>query len=305
MAAGKSAKDALETLREHTRSCPDHPLGALWAAHRHLSDPVPSVRIAALVLASEALWWLGRFEDARLAAQAAAGADPASAQALWPLATASSCTARAGSRRRASASNRPWRYNATARRHRAWATPDQPRPPPARPGAHPRNALATTVPPRRARAPRSAPRAPGRSVAMSSRQGPRADDRGSCACVPAASQSILGPSAAMAVLGGDKVEPPCGSASQRLASVEVGRLGVRHIPGAGVMRGPRAWHHGGRLTTLAGHHGMLAGACQAPVSGRPLRPCSLGTLSTSVCVGGGWRTIVPRQRTRRARPQGA
>jgi len=38
------------------------PLGALWVAHRHLSDPVPAVRIAALVLASEALWWLGRSE---------------------------------------------------------------------------------------------------------------------------------------------------------------------------------------------------------------------------------------------------
>jgi tetratricopeptide (TPR) repeat protein len=84
----ESAKDALETLREHTRSCPDHPLGALWVAHRHLSDPVPAVRIAALVLASEALWWLGRFEDARLAAQAAAEADPASAQALWRLSVA-------------------------------------------------------------------------------------------------------------------------------------------------------------------------------------------------------------------------
>jgi tetratricopeptide (TPR) repeat protein len=84
----ESAKDALETLREHTRSCPDHPLGALWAAHRHLRDPVPAVRIASLVLASEALWWLGHFEDARRAAQAAADADPASAQALWRLAVA-------------------------------------------------------------------------------------------------------------------------------------------------------------------------------------------------------------------------
>jgi tetratricopeptide (TPR) repeat protein len=84
----ESAKDDLETLREHTRSCPDHPLGALWVAHRHLGDPVPSVRIAALVLASEALWWLGRFEDARLAAHAAADADPASAQALWRLTVA-------------------------------------------------------------------------------------------------------------------------------------------------------------------------------------------------------------------------
>jgi tetratricopeptide (TPR) repeat protein len=84
----ESAQDALETLREHTRSCPDHPLGALWVAHRHLKDPVPAVRIAALVLASEALWWLGHFEDARSAAQAAADADPASAQALWRLAVA-------------------------------------------------------------------------------------------------------------------------------------------------------------------------------------------------------------------------
>jgi tetratricopeptide (TPR) repeat protein len=84
----ESATDALETLREHTRSCPDHPLGALWVAHRHLRDPVPAVRIASLVLASEALWWLGHFEDARRAAQAAADADPASAQALWRLAVA-------------------------------------------------------------------------------------------------------------------------------------------------------------------------------------------------------------------------
>src|SRR5579863_9191042 len=82
------AEDVLATLREHARSCPDHPLGALWAAHRHLRDPVPAVRIASLVLASEALWWLGHFEDARRAAQAAADADPASAQALWRLAVA-------------------------------------------------------------------------------------------------------------------------------------------------------------------------------------------------------------------------
>jgi len=86
--AREPAKDVLETLREHTRSCPGHPLGALWVAHRHLGDPVPAVRIASLVLASEALWWLGYFEDARRAAQAAADADPASAQALWRLAVA-------------------------------------------------------------------------------------------------------------------------------------------------------------------------------------------------------------------------
>jgi tetratricopeptide (TPR) repeat protein len=83
-----STPDALATLREHLRSGPDHPLGALWVAHRHLKDPVPAVRIAALVLASEALWWLGRFEDARLAAQAAADADSESAQARWRLAVA-------------------------------------------------------------------------------------------------------------------------------------------------------------------------------------------------------------------------
>jgi tetratricopeptide (TPR) repeat protein len=86
--AREPATDALETLREHTRSCPDHPLRALWVAHRYLRDPAPAVRIASLVLASEALWWLGHFEDARTAAQAAADADPASAQALWRLAVA-------------------------------------------------------------------------------------------------------------------------------------------------------------------------------------------------------------------------
>jgi tetratricopeptide (TPR) repeat protein len=57
-------------------------------AHRHLKDPAPAVRIASLVLASEALWWLGYFEDARRTAQAAVDADPASAQALWRLAVA-------------------------------------------------------------------------------------------------------------------------------------------------------------------------------------------------------------------------
>jgi tetratricopeptide (TPR) repeat protein len=86
--ARESGQDVLETLREHTRSCPDHPLGALWVAHRHLRDPAPAVRVASLVLASEALWWLGYFEDARRAAQAGADADPASAQALWRLAVA-------------------------------------------------------------------------------------------------------------------------------------------------------------------------------------------------------------------------
>jgi tetratricopeptide (TPR) repeat protein len=84
----ESDRNALDTLQEHARTCPDHPLGALWVAHRLLKDPAPAVRIAALVLASEALWWLGHFEDARSAAQAAVDADPTSAQALWRLAVA-------------------------------------------------------------------------------------------------------------------------------------------------------------------------------------------------------------------------
>jgi tetratricopeptide (TPR) repeat protein len=84
----KSDQDAVATLQEHARTCPDHPLSALWAAHRHLEDQAPAVRIAALILASEALWWLGHFEDARSAAQAAVDADPTSAQALWRLAVA-------------------------------------------------------------------------------------------------------------------------------------------------------------------------------------------------------------------------
>jgi tetratricopeptide (TPR) repeat protein len=86
--AAKSDKGALETLQEHMRSCSEHPLRALWIAHRHLKEPSTSIRVASLVLASEALWWLGYFEDARIAAEAAAEADPKSAQARWRLAVA-------------------------------------------------------------------------------------------------------------------------------------------------------------------------------------------------------------------------
>jgi tetratricopeptide (TPR) repeat protein len=84
----KSAKSALETLEEHVRSCREHPLRALWVAHRHLQDQSPAVRMAALVLASEALWWLGHFHDAEIAAQAALDTDPDSDQARWRLAVA-------------------------------------------------------------------------------------------------------------------------------------------------------------------------------------------------------------------------
>ena len=55
------------------------------------------------------------------------------------------------------------------------------------PRAHPQNAQATTAPPRRAPATRSGPRAPDRSGGDGPPTGPRADDQGSCARVPAAS----------------------------------------------------------------------------------------------------------------------
>ena len=86
--AAESDKGALETLQEHMRSCSEHPLRALWTAHRHLKEPSTAIRVASLVLASEALWWLGHFEDARIAAEAAVEADPKSAQARWRLAVA-------------------------------------------------------------------------------------------------------------------------------------------------------------------------------------------------------------------------
>ena len=70
------------------RSCSEHPLRALWTAHRHLKEPSTPIRVASLVLASEALWYLEYFEDARIAAQAAVEADPESAQARWRLAVA-------------------------------------------------------------------------------------------------------------------------------------------------------------------------------------------------------------------------
>ncbi len=84
----ESGHRTLDTLQEHMRSCQEHPLRALWTAHRHLKEPSASIRVASLVLASAALWWLEYFEDARIAAQAAVEADPESAQARWRLAVA-------------------------------------------------------------------------------------------------------------------------------------------------------------------------------------------------------------------------
>jgi hypothetical protein len=49
--------------------------------------------------------------------------------------------------------------------------------------------------------------------------------------------------AVVAVFGGNEVEPPCRGASQRLAWFEVGRLAVRYVAGAGVMRGLRPWNN--------------------------------------------------------------
>jgi tetratricopeptide (TPR) repeat protein len=83
-----SAEKALESLEEHARSCREHPFRALFEAHRHLQNPSPTIRMASLVLASEALWWLGHYQDAEVAAQAAVDADPGSGQARWRLAVA-------------------------------------------------------------------------------------------------------------------------------------------------------------------------------------------------------------------------
>jgi tetratricopeptide (TPR) repeat protein len=83
-----AADKAVESLQEHARSSHEHPFRALFAAHRHLQNPSPAVRMAALVLASEALWWLGHYQDAQLAAQAVVDADPDSSQARWRLAVA-------------------------------------------------------------------------------------------------------------------------------------------------------------------------------------------------------------------------
>jgi tetratricopeptide (TPR) repeat protein len=83
-----TAERVLESLEEHVRSCREHPFRALFAAHRHLQNPSPTIRMASLVLASEALWWLGHYQDAEVAAQAAVDADPQSGQARWRLAVA-------------------------------------------------------------------------------------------------------------------------------------------------------------------------------------------------------------------------
>jgi len=76
------------SLDAHERTCRRHPFSALWAAHRHLESGSAEVRLHALVLASEALWWLDHFQDARLAAEAALEIHPDSAQAQWRRAVA-------------------------------------------------------------------------------------------------------------------------------------------------------------------------------------------------------------------------
>lgn len=76
------------SLEVHERTCRRHPFSALWAAHRHLESGSAEVRLHALVLASEALWWLDHFQDARLAAEAALEIHPDSAQARWRRAVA-------------------------------------------------------------------------------------------------------------------------------------------------------------------------------------------------------------------------
>lgn len=75
-----------EQIESHVQSCHKHPFRALWVAHRHLESPDAEVRLRALLLASEALWWLGHLDDAHLAAQTVLNAHPDSAQARWRLA---------------------------------------------------------------------------------------------------------------------------------------------------------------------------------------------------------------------------
>jgi tetratricopeptide (TPR) repeat protein len=69
-------------------SCHKHPFEALFVAHRHLGDASPEVQLQALLLASEALWWLHHYADAQLAAETALRAHPRSTQALWRLSVA-------------------------------------------------------------------------------------------------------------------------------------------------------------------------------------------------------------------------
>src|ERR1700734_760947 len=83
-----SAERVLESLEEHARSCREHPFRALFLAHRHLPDPSPPGRMGELGRASESRWWLGHFQDAEIAAQAAVDADPESDQARWRAAVA-------------------------------------------------------------------------------------------------------------------------------------------------------------------------------------------------------------------------
>ena len=72
-------------IARHVTSCREHPFEALFVAHRHLGDASPEVQLQALLLASEALWWLHHYADAQLAAETALRAHPGSTQALWRL----------------------------------------------------------------------------------------------------------------------------------------------------------------------------------------------------------------------------
>jgi hypothetical protein len=75
-------------MARHVASCRKHPFEALFVAHRHLGNASPEVQLQALLLASEALWWLHHYADAQLAAETALRAHPRSTQALWRLSVA-------------------------------------------------------------------------------------------------------------------------------------------------------------------------------------------------------------------------
>jgi hypothetical protein len=66
----------------------DNPGRALAVAHAHLRSHSPVVVLGAMCLASEALYWLDRYDDALAAADAAAAVNDRSAQAHWRKAVA-------------------------------------------------------------------------------------------------------------------------------------------------------------------------------------------------------------------------
>lgn len=81
-------EDGIAALDRAALHCREHPYRALVAAHHHLRDDSPEIRLRALALASEALCFLDHFADALEAAEAALRLHPSSPQARWRAAVA-------------------------------------------------------------------------------------------------------------------------------------------------------------------------------------------------------------------------